>query len=243
MTEISKEQLMQLHRSGVAMSRSRLTYATPKQKTDWHALQQQSIPDALAEGAKSAAATDGQMSTKLAHLFSGSNQILAARSNLIGKLQSDVLSYVSKGHLHGYGYELPRYVSSTPVAIPNEAWNGKLDWIKGTLNYHGMQFVDVRLTTNRIRNEVLRRGNVDRTPPSAVGRPSVSEDILEAFNALSDADEIDTSKSLKWHYPKVRRWLELRKPQLPTPPKYISDETIRKNISPLFKELKKTKKQ
>lgn len=146
-------------------------------------------------------------------------------------------------HLYGFGYELPRSLSSVPVAIPKEAWAGKCDWTNGTLTYRGLEFVDIRLTTNRIRNEVLERGFVDKTPTNPAGRPGVGPAIKSAFHTLQNEGQIDPNASLLSHYPKIKAWLELNKPDLPVPPAHIYNETIRKYISPLFKDLSKTNKQ
>ncbi|WP_155846027.1 hypothetical protein [Celeribacter ethanolicus] len=148
-----------------------------------------------------------------------------------------ILSYVSSGHLHGFGYELPRSLSSAPVAIPKAAWAGNCDWANGTLSFRGLEFVDVRLTTNRIRNEILERGVVDKTPTTPAGRPGVGPAIEEAFQTLLQDGQIDVSASQASHYPKIRAWLELNKPDLPVPPAHLSDKTIYKYFSPLFKGL------
>jgi len=237
MAEITKDQMERLHRSGVSLSKSWLTYAHPDLKTEWQDLQKQSPMEALQKDALAASEIDGDMTAKLTHAFSGFGKLTGARSDLKNKLQANTLSYVSGGHLRGFGYELPRSVSSSPVAIPKAAWAGKCDWANGTLSFRGLEFVDVRLTTNRIRNEILERGVVDKTPTNPAGRPGVGNAIAEAFDALHKAGQIDASASQASHYPKVRAWLELNKPDLPVPPAHLSDKTMYKYFSPLFKGL------
>ena len=239
MTKNTENQMRRLHHSGVSLTEAWLRYAQPDLKAEWQELQKSSAIEALTKGAEVAANMEGDAATKFAHAFAGSQSILSARGNLERRLKANILSYVANGHLHGFGFELPRSLSSVPVTIPKAAWAGKCDWKSGTLSFRGLEFVDIRLTTNRIRNEILERGNVDMNAPAPVGRPSVSQDIKDAFNALAASGEIDTAKSLKSHDPKVRHWLELNRPNLHISPKYISNETIRKNISPLFKDLKK----
>lgn len=243
MGEITQDQLERLHRAGVALSNSWLTYAHPDLKTEWQDLQKHSPIEALQKDALAASELDGDMTAKLTHAFSGFGKLTGARSDLKNKLQANTLSYVSGGHLHGFGYELPRTVSSVPVAIPKAAWAGKCDWTNGTVSFRGLEFVDVRLTTNRIRNEILERGNVDRTPPRAVGRPSVAKDIMAAIHALHQAGEIDPTASQKSHFPKALQWLELNRPNLDPAPNAISYETFRKQFSPFFNDLKKNTKQ
>lgn len=237
LADYSKDQLGRLHRSGVSLSKSWLTYAHPELKAEWQELQKPSAFEALRKGIEAATSMDGDIAAKTAHALEGPQAILSARADLERKLKANILSYVSSGHIHGFGYELPRSLSSAPVAIPKAAWAGKYDWDNGTLSFRGLEFVDVRLTTNRIRNDILERGVVDKTPTNPAGRPGVGPAIEDAFRALHEAGEIDASASQASHYPKVRAWLELNKPDLPVPPAHLSDKTIYKYFSPLFKGL------
>ncbi|SEL40683.1 hypothetical protein [Pacificibacter marinus] len=237
MTEITKGQLERLHRSGVALSKAWLTYAQPDLKAQWQELHQQSGTDLIKQDAIEAAKTDGDMSAKVAHALSSFSKLTNARRTLEHTLQANILSYVSSGHIHSFGYELPRSLSSAPVTIPKPAWAGTCDWEASTLSFRGLEFVDVRLTTNRIRNEILERGNVDKTPTNPAGRPGVGAAIKEAFNALHKTGQIDPQASQSSHYPKVRAWLELNKPDLPVPPASISDKTFYRYFSPLFRGL------
>jgi len=237
MAEITIEQMERLHRSGVSLSKSWLFFAHPDLKAQWEELQKKSAIDALSKGIESAANIDGDAATKVTHALAESQKILTVRGDLENKLKANILSYVSDGHIHGFGYELPRSLSSAPVAIPKAAWSGKCGWEKGTLNFRGLEFVDVRLTTNRIRNEILERGVVDKTPTSPAGRPGVRAAIEEAFHALQNAGQIDPDATQASHYPKVRAWLELNKPDLRVPPASISNKTFYRYFSPLFNDL------
>ncbi|WP_170385464.1 hypothetical protein [Ruegeria atlantica] len=212
-------------------------------KERWEKLQKSSAIGALEDGMTKASAMEADAVTKIQMLLEGPQKILEARNTLRQNLQENILKYIAGSHLHAFGFEPPRRVASTPVAIPKAAWSGRCNWDEGKLSYRGMEFIEVRLTTNRIRNEILERGHVDSTPTRAPGRPSVKPDIEAAFHALNKAREIDPTASQMSHYPKVRRWLELHRPDLDVPPAQINSETIRRIISPFFNELKKTKKQ
>jgi len=90
-----------------------------------------------------------------------------------------------------------------------------------------------------IRNEILERGNVDKTPVRSPGRPGVRQAIEDAFHALNDAGRIDPKASQMSHYPKVRDWLEKNRPDLKVSPAHMSGKTINKYYASLFNELKK----
>lgn len=237
MTEITKDSLERLHAAGVGLQTAWVKYAHPDLKTEWQRLQDQSALEALNRGVQAASEVEGDIAAKLSHAFAGSQAILSSRAALERRLKIATFSYIAQGHLHGFGFELPRALSSAPVAIPKAAWAGKCDWSSGTLSFKGLEFVDIRLTKNRIRNEIMERGQVDKSPTSPTGRPGIGAAIVDAFHALQKAGEIDASTSQSSHYPKVRAWLELNKPDLSVPPASISKKTLYKYFSPLFKDL------
>jgi hypothetical protein len=237
MTEIVKAHLLQLHAAGVPIQQAWLKYAPADLQTKWKQLQSQSAIEAFSEGVEAASQAEGDIQAKFQQALSGAQKILTARADLQRRLKANTLAYIAKGHLHGFGFELPRYLASVPVAVPKSAWVGKCDWSLGTLNHQGLELVALRLTTNRIRNEILGRGVVDQTPTKPAGRPAVGPAINAAFEALSKTGEIDPRASQSSHYPKVRAWLELNKPDLAVPPSSISEKTLYRYFSPFFKEL------
>ncbi|NOC85618.1 MULTISPECIES: hypothetical protein [unclassified Ruegeria] len=239
MSQPTTNQLDRLWRSGFAMTQAWVVYAEPKLKERWEELQRSSAISALEDGMTKASAMEADAVTKFQMLLEGPQKILEARNTVRQTLQENILKYIAGGHLHAYGFEPPRKVASTPIAIPNAAWSGRCNWDEGKLSFRGLEFIEVRLTTNCIRNEILERGHVDTTPSRAPGRPSVKSDIEAAFHALHEAGEIDPTASQMSHYPKVRRWLELNRPDLDVPPAQMSDKTIHRIFSPFFNDLKK----
>lgn len=219
------------------MSRSWLVFAHPELKTQWTALQQQSALDTISQNVKEAAEIEGDLQAKVTHAFSGAQAIHSARGELEKKLKSNVTSYIEQGYLYAFGYELPRTLSSTPQPIPSEAWAGKCNWSESSLSFKGLRFVDVSLTTRDIRNTILNRGVVDKTPTNSAGRRGVESAIKAAFNELNKAGEINPKKSMSSHFPKLREFLEQNYPDLPVPPARLKKNTIYKYFSPLFKDL------
>lgn len=243
MVEFTEEQLKRLHKSGATLSKARLFYAHPDLKSQWEELEQKSAIEAFQTGIEEADAKDGDATARITHAFSRSQAILVPRSRLEKRLKSDILSYISNGHLHGFGFEPSRRFDSVPVPIPKRAWSGRIDWENNTLTFESIRLVEVRLTTNRIRNEVLERGQVDSAPARTPGRPSIRQAVENAFDALHKAGKIDTGKSMKSHFPAVRHWLNLNRPDLPTPAAKLTDEGIRAHFSPKFKGLKEGNKK
>lgn len=239
MTSHTNDTLLKCHKSGVRLSASWVTYAHPDLKKDWQALQNTSAVSTLEKDMLAASEEDGPLIEKLAKGFSGTQILLGERSKLERQLKTNILSYIKQGHLRGFAFEAPRKLASSPVELPKEAWAGRVDWNTNKLTFEGLEFLDVRLTTNTICNEVLRRGQVDPTPTNAQGRPSTAVEIKEAFEALANAGAIDPSRSLSSHYPSVREWLQRHKPHMQPPAAYVSDKTLHRHLSSLFNALKK----
>ncbi len=240
MADIAETQLRALWRAGVYVGRSWETYAHPDLKSRWNALKEESAIDAFSQGMQQVATSEAEPFEKFNQAFAGTRDILTKRSALMGKLQKNILAYIAKGHLHGFGFERPRTLDTVPVVIPKGAWSGRIDWENNTLTFESIKLVEVRLTTNRIRNEILERGNVDKTPVRPQGRPTVRHAIEAAFYALNEAGKLDPKASQMSHYPLVKEWLELNRPDLKVPPAHMSPKTINKYFSPLFNDLKET---
>ncbi|MBZ8117760.1 hypothetical protein KUD11_03760 [Roseovarius sp. LXJ103] len=243
MTKISDEQLLRLWRASYPLWQAWLTFSKAQDRQRWKALMETSAMDALSEGAKAVSEIDADFSTKITQVFAGTQKILRERTAHQTKLQQGILKFIKDGHLHGFGFEPPRTLNAVPVAIPKSAWSGHIDWENNTLTFESIKLVEVRLTTNRIRNEILERGNVDKTPVQPQGRPTVRHAIEAAFYALNEAGKVDPTASQMSHYPLIREWLELNHPDLKVPPAYINPETIRLHFSPFFNALKKPNKQ
>ncbi len=238
MTKISDEQLLRLWRASYPLSQAWLTFSEPHDQQRWKALIETSAMDALSEGAKAVSETEADLSTKLTQAFAGTQKILNERTAHQTELRQAVVRFIEGGHLHGFGFELPRTLNALPAVIPKRAWSGRIGWENNTLTFESIQLVEVRLTTNRIRNELLERGNVDKTPVRPQGRPTVRHAVEAAFYALNEAGRVDPTASQMSHYPLVKEWLELNRPDLKVPPARMSPKTINKYFSPLFNALR-----
>lgn len=239
MTSHSIDQLKYLWRISVPLSCVWVEYGEPKLKARWEELQKVSAITAFDDAAQQVRDAECSPVEKMQMLWKKPQEILTAREEVERKLKQNILTYISQGHAHAYGFEAPREVANAPVYIPKSTWAGKVDWYERTLSHQGLEFVEVRITTNRIRNEILDRGNVTVKAPTPAGRPTIGPSIQAAFKALEKSGEIDLSASQRSHYPKIQAWLELNAPDLNVPAAQISDKTIHKYFSPLFKDLKK----
>lgn len=243
MTKITNEQLFRLWRASYPLSRSWLGFASGEDQARWKELLEVSAMETLFVGLKAASESDVDDSQKILQASSGSQKILSDRKAHKEKLQQSVLKSIEGGYLHGFGFEPPRTLDTVPVAIPKRAWLGKKDWEKDTLTFESIKLIEVRLITNARRNEILEHGQVDKTPARSPGRPGIRRAVEDAFEALQEAGKIDTGKSMKSHFPAVRHWLNINRPDLSAPAATLTDEGIRAYFSPKFKGLKESRKQ
>lgn len=198
--------------------------------------------EAFTKGAMAAAEQEDNLAKVFTQALTEPRRILDARADLEKRLKANIRAYIKQGFLHGFGFETPRRVASVPVEIPKEAWAAQCDWNASTLEFRGLNFVDVRLTTTRYREESVRGQVILQAPTKQPGRPTVGPDIEAAFHALLEAGEIDIEKSQLSHFSKVATWLEINRPELSVAAGDISEKTFRSHLSPLFKALKERKK-
>lgn len=248
MAERSAGHLQKLWRSARPLSNAWLTFAHPKLKSQWKALESKSALTALSTSAEQLGHQDTPEALQridfMQKLLQPAQEILQARSDVKRRLQDNILNYIKNGQVFAYGFERPRMMASVPVELPEEVFRGRIDWENSAITHAGLHFVEVRLTTQRIRSEILTGIDPeDAAAPPSKGRPTVAPHIAAAVQALLESGQIDISCSARSHYPKIRYWLSQNAKDLPVSPDEVHDETIRLTFSPLFKELKKTKKQ
>ena len=243
MTKTTDEQLLRLWRASYPLSNAWLAFASAEDQAKWRELRETSAIKAYEAGAKAVSESDADPAVKFMHLLSGPSKIFEERKTHQEKLQQGVLKLIESGHLHGFGFEPPRTLDAVPAAIPKRAWFGRINWEKNTLTFESIELIEVRLITNRIRNEILERSHVDNTPARAPGRPGIKRAVEDAFETLHKAGQIDTGRSMKSHFPAVRHWLDINRPDLSTSAAMLTDEGIRAHFSPRFKELEKSRKQ
>ena len=154
------------------------------------------------------------------------------------KLQDHVIRFITGGKLVVYGYALPRSVNDHPVQIPADVWSGNIGWRKSTVSGNGLEFVAVRVLPKKTHDQITERDVGQFLPPprKMIGRHSHKVVILEAYDELKANDKIAFNRPMTKFFDGLREWLCLRYPESTGPYSDLSDETIRKTVSPLFKE-------
>lgn len=245
---ITENSVMLIWEAAIPLSSAALQFAPEEIRTEWAQLSKR---NAIAEGTEAVKnlATGVSWSDIMGAFLSSGNEIEAPKRNLVKIAQNGLLEHIKAGRVFGLGFEPPRRVSSLPVQIPAKCWSQFVIWERSEINYQTLKFVDVRLFTQKMALPVLQKlkaQEISLTPttpkpkPKPIGRPSVKAHVQNAFIALDEAGQIDPNKTGISHYDAIRRWIGENT-------SYDGDglgrEGIREHFSPLFSELKNSRKQ
>lgn len=164
-----------------------------------------------------------------------------------------VLDRLRNGQMHAFAFEKPRSIKDDPVELDWQMIAGceYFNWDNGALRKDSMNFVEVRFLSATEREWVHyinglsgdNQKSVDASTVQAhdfadskpVGRPGVSKHINDALLALHERGEIDFQKSMKSHYPLIRRWLAQNHPDMHVTDNTPGVEVMRRVVSPFFK--------
>lgn len=244
MPTLSDDQLNALWRAGVPLQSAWEAYATSEARERWGAIKRKSLLQTIVDGLESVAESDLSAHEKFQAGFAPFVSVASAQNGVRGELQAALLGQILDGHLFGFGFEPRRKLASLPVSVPTQVWQGRIEWDKGAVESGSLRFIEVRLITRQVRNEILERPSpVAQDAPPTRGRPAVGPHIEDACKALIAEGRIDPSRSAKSHFDLIRERLDQRADELPVPAGEISFETIRKHFAPHFRELKKNRKQ
>lgn len=160
---------------------------------------------------------------------------LSEQRDLRQKLEQNLLKQAAKGTLIGFGYSIPRSVNDQPTEIPKDIWQGSINWDQSTIRGSGLEFVSVRIVhskwINEIASELVSKG-AGRLP----GRRSRRSQIQEAIKALDKAGKINTSESIRSHFPLIVDWIHERYPKDPDGDKGLGEKVLYEELSAFFNQ-------
>lgn len=161
------------------------------------------------------------------------------------KLKWNLLSKLLSEQLIGLGFEAPLKSSSQPNVIPIHVWPDKIsefNWNKSSFLSNGVEFLKIRLIDSADINK--QRNNSNRKektiPPEIkvqdkkVGRPSIKEAIIEAYELLKSKNKIKYSASLKSHVKLIQQTVRNLHPEI-IGNKGMQYEAIRRTLNQRFK--------
>ena len=230
--------------AGVPLSRAPFNASSHELKKRYNEALSTSYMEAIVQASKAERDAGKEGFEALIGSMQSAQPLLSERSNIIDEMRAPIEKHLLLGNLIGFGFEPPRKMESQPFEIPRNCWKGWIDWAGSKVRGEGLEFVEVRLITAQKKARLgAPQSAADTIETRQVGRPGIGPHVAEAFKILNEAGKIETSASAKSHFPLVRRLLSQTYPDVYPLGHKISDEGIRAHFSPLFKALKKSRKQ
>lgn len=229
---------------GIHLSRAPYAYAPKSEKEEHKRLHDVSAIEAATKAVEETQTSGTTGLETFKAMIGASNPILTARTDWNVRMRAFILHHLEHGNLFAYGFEPPRRMDSQSIELPTAHWKGNIRWDKAILSAQGLEFVEIRIISKQIRDELSPKPPADAEleKPQA-GRPSIKLHIHEAFSDLKNSSNIDINISAKSHYPLIREHMRNTHPDLYPKDRKLGDEGIRYHFSPLFNELKKNRKQ
>jgi hypothetical protein len=234
----------ELWERGIHLSRAPFAYAPKSEKEEHKRLHGVSAIEAATKAVEETQTSGTTGLETFKAMIGASNPILTARTDWNVRMRAFILHHLEHGNLFAYGFEPPRRMDSQSIELPTAYWKGNIRWDKAILSAQGLEFVEIRILSKQLRNELAAEpsAHAELEKPQA-GRPSIKLHIHEAFSDLENSGNIDINVSAKSHYPLIREHMRKTHPDLYPKDRKLGDEGIRYHFSPLFNELKKNRKQ
>ena len=228
---------MLLWQSATPIQIARLRFAPPELVQKLHAFGKVSLVDSLQK-----AAIDNKNFHMLIEAMNSATQLAVAADTKRREIQSEIdqlfADAILAGELRCFAFEPPRTLSSNPVEMQIEHWTAYPNWETGEFKANGLHLIELRVLKAEKVADVI--GSAETTK---VGRPSIEPHVTAAFAELNLLGKIDVSKSAISHFQLIREWINRHDPKQELNALHLGNEGIRAHFSPLFKALKKTRKQ
>ncbi|MCR9215531.1 MAG: hypothetical protein NXI13_17600 [Proteobacteria bacterium] len=150
-----------------------------------------------------------------------------APPDVIKDWQKEFLELTTSGKVQSIGFSAPRSPESSPKFIPQDTWEGWVNWQEGAISANGLSFVGVRIVnpkalSNKQLNEIK------------IGRPSKKDQITKAFHELENEGLINFSGPMRTNYPAIRRWIQTNFPDAENGERGLGDKTMARIVNPLI---------
>lgn len=239
MSDLTKEQCHQFWTHGYALSNAPLTFAAPEKRQAYEAAKSVSAIEALEAGAEQFQASERPGAEALTALFAEPQRILVERSRLETSLRSNVISWCESGAIRAFGYESPRKLEHAPIELPRSVWKGRVHWGQSTLEVAGMEFVEVRLLSASMIEQVEAKYRSTNRP---TGRPSIEEHLKTCIEEMIQQGSIDSSRSMRSQYDIIKAQYKSYANAHKLKKDSVGNEAIRKVLSPIYNRLQDSKK-
>ncbi|WP_264211165.1 hypothetical protein [Leisingera thetidis] len=166
------------------------------------------------------------------------------KERLVAEMKNALVRSLIQEAVSAIGFEHPRHMTSKPVRLPAQFWQGQINWQENELKSQGLHFVEIRIVGNDTVKTLSASIPAASHPPTAPkppikGRPSVQPQIKRAYLRTLASGVLTPHMSVKTVTENVRVRLAEDFPDLGVTAETPNYETFRRIVSPLWKEDKK----
>jgi len=238
---LTNDQLLKLWEQSSPLNRCWLTFAPKEKRAAWDLAHTPSAIEAYTTAAKDALADKTEGLNAFVAGTNAANQILQPRMQIESELKEQLLSYLQGGQVTALGFEQPRKLASHVVPVPKQLWHGWFRWDKETIERDGLNLVAIRVCPTHWIDTLANKA-IPKTQAKPVGRPSLEAAIRSSITTLQNRGQINIDASIALHFDAIRAICYETDPHLYARHPSISDKTVRKYFSPIYKALLEGKK-
>lgn len=230
-----------LWNAGVYLHQADLSFSPQSLRNEWEELKKRSALEAAKAKMEELVGREMDFQKSIAEVLSAANEVSKPKENLRKKMRELVVSWLLRGDLVGFGFEKPRRMDALPHQLYPELWHGRIDWFDSSLESQGLNLVQIRVLSKGMIEKVRassapETARLEEPVQPAKGRPTIQPQITAAFHRVMAGKNLDRAMSLKTVAEHVRLQLAQDNPELQVTEEKPSYETIRRVISPLWKE-------
>ncbi|MBR9653556.1 hypothetical protein [Thalassovita aquimarina] len=235
--EINEE----LWNAGIYLSQADRSFAPENLRKAWEEASKKSALHAMQDKMEELKETQVDFTKKLEAMLGAVNEVSRPKDDILKKMRELVVNWLKRGDLVAYGFEKPRRMASIPYELPAQLWHGRIDWFDSSLSSQSLELVQIRVLSkamiDKVTTAALPNSETLAEPVQpAIGRPTIQPQIKAAYLSVASSEKLDKTMSLKTVAEHVRLQLAQDNPDLQVTENKPSYETIRRVISPLWKE-------
>lgn len=224
----------EIWKRGILLQNAWYRFANPEQQARYQELSKSHNPGACLQRILDGVSEfQGDEAGKWQYLSEATSAEFSVMSDHVNLLKKQVLHWQRNGTLLAYGFQQPRGANDTPVRVPEDIWDGRVDWNQSKVSSGSLVIEAVRLIYYKHAEQHQGLIQKDKQRP---GRPTRRPQIMSAYGTLKDSGQIDFAGSLGDHYAAIRRQVLSENPTDPSGEKGLGNEAIRRTLRDIFEE-------
>lgn len=229
---------MQLWQDATPIQKARFDLAPKKLVEQFKELSKTSLNTEWNSQLEKSEAKNRKVLETLSIALNSASRASAEKQSIETEINQNFADMIIERKLRCFAFEPPRKLNSQPIEMQAEHWTAYPIWETGEFKANGLHLIELRV----MRAEEMPE-RIEAPQQVKLGRPTIKNHVAATFEALLAEGRINIEISAKSHFPLIRNWIAENDSSGNLNAPHIGDEGIRGHFSPLFKELKKNRKQ